>query len=197
MMQQVMKHRGEFLADLRGGDYELTDAGVLFPKKSEMVIGHYWHRVNGGDWVIDKNLIVDQGIIYILGVAFGATTKITTWYLALYATGVTPATTWTAANFTANSGEITSTTEGYSESVRQTWTSAAPLANAISNLASLATFTIATASSITVNGAGLLSSNTRGGTSGTLASAGRYASARTLFNADLYQIGYQMTLAGT
>lgn len=196
-MKQILKHKREFAADLERGAFEVTEAGVLFPTKSVLIGGEYFHAVNGGDLRVDKNLIVDQGILYILGSALGATSKITPWYLALYSTAISPAAGWTAANFAATAGEITSTTEGYSGSTRPTWNPAAPASNQIDNLASLASFNIVCTTSVTINGAALLSANTRGATTGTLVSAGRFASARTLFNGDVFQLGYRVTLAGS
>jgi hypothetical protein len=195
-MNDILKHKREFARDLQDGAYELTPSGLLFPKIGATVAGQYFHAVNGGDLQIDKNLVVDEGLAYLLGVSLGATAKINTWYLALWNTNVTPASNWTAANFVATAGEITSLTEGYSEAVRQTWTPGAISGGQIDNLSSLASFTIATATAVEVYGAALLSSNVRGGASGTLLSAGRFATPRTLYAADVFQIGYRLTLSG-
>jgi hypothetical protein len=195
-MKQILKHKREFAQDLQDGAYELTGSGIVFPRKNVLISGEYFHAVNGEDLQVDKNLIVDQGILYILGAALGATAKITTWYLAPYATAISPAANWTAANFTATAGEITSTTEGFSQVTRPTWTPGTPATNMIDNLSAMADFSIVCTTSVIINGAGLLSSNTRGGTTGTLASAGRFATQRTVFNGDTFQLGYRVTLAG-
>jgi hypothetical protein len=95
----------------------------------------------------------------------------------------------------ANATEITSTTEGYTESTRQQANFGSAAAGAIDNYATKAHFTIATASTLVVTGLGLISNNTRGGTSGVLGSAIKFAVSRSLANGDDYQAGYQVTLA--
>jgi hypothetical protein len=195
-MDQILKHKREFAADLASGDYEVTPEGVVFPRKSAIAVGEYFHTVNGGDEQISKNMIVDQGILHFLDVVLGAASKISAWYLAPYATAITPAANWTAANFTANSGENTSTTEGFVETTRVLYVPAAAAAGAISNLASRAAFTVNCTTSININGAGLLSSNVRGGTTGVLVSATRFAAQRVLFDDDIFELGYRVTLTG-
>jgi hypothetical protein len=196
MDQLINKHKREFAADLDSGDYELTEGGLLFPRKSVMAKGMYFHSVNGQDEQESPNLINDEGILHFLNVVMGATAKIPTWYLALYSGAISPAGSWTAANFTANATEITSNTEGYSQTVRQTFVPGVAASGAIDNLASRASFTIACTTSINVNGAGLLSVSTKGGTTGVLLSSTRFATQRTLFNADIFQLGYRVTLTG-
>jgi hypothetical protein len=63
-------------------------------------------------------------------------------------------------------------------------------------MASLATFTINNTAPMVIYGAALLSSNVKGGTTGTLASAGRFDASRTLYDNDVFQIGYRLTLYG-
>lgn len=196
-MEQILKHKREFAADLQDGDYELMAGGLLFPKKGVMAIGEYFHTVNGKDEQIDRNMLPDEGILHILNVVLGASAKISAWYLAPYATAISPAASWTAANFAATAGEITSTTEGFSGSTRPVWTPSAAATNRIDNLASRADFNIVCTTSVTINGAGLLSSSTRGGTTGVLVSAARFGTARTLFNGDVFSLGYRVTLAGS
>jgi len=175
-------------------DYESTPEGLVFPKMGVLISGVYHHSVNGQDEQADKNLLPDAAILSILDVYFGDAAKINAWYLALYAGAVSPAANWTAANFAANATEITSNTEGYTELTRPQWVPSAAASGAKNNLTQKAKFTIATASSLTVNGAALLSSNVKGGTGGVLASAARFANPRTLFNDDTFEVGYTVTL---
>lgn len=158
------------------------------------VIGRYTHSVNGRDAITEKNLIPTEGLNHFLGVTLGAVSKNTTWYLALFEGNVSPAATWTGANFTANSTENTSETEGYSGSNRLTWTPGTAASGTISNSSNVASFTIATASSVVIYGAALLSAQGRGATTGTLASAIRFASPRTLSNGDVLQLTYEVQL---
>lgn len=158
--------------------------------------GEYFGRVNGGTWVKEgDNLIVLEGLAHILSVALGATPKPAGYYLALFSGAASPAANWTAANFAAVASEIVSLTEGYTSPTRPVWTPPASTAtNSIDNMAAVASVTIATAGTLNVTGAALLTNSTRGGTTGVLVSATKYASARTFQNGDTYDIGYRLSL---
>lgn len=195
--RDLARHAREFMGYLKRRKYEQTDEGVYFPAAKVMAHGEYVHDVNGEDEQTVSNLLVDQGLVHMLGVEFGATSKISAWYIALFANNVSPANNWTAANFAATAGEITSGTEGYSETTRQAFTAGAAASNEINNMASKAAFTIVTASSLNVYGAALLSSNVKGDTSGVLASATRFGSVRVLANGDIFNCGYRVQLSST
>ena len=195
--RDLLKHSREFAAALRNHQYEVSDAGIHFPKQKVMASGLYTHSVNGMDEREDSNIVVTEGLTHMLDVVLHGVTALPTWYFGLFSANVTPVNTWTAANFTANATEITSNTAGYSETVRQTFVEAAAAAGSINNTASKAAFTIATATSITVWGAGLLSSNVKGGTTGTLMSAAKFSDARTLYNTDVFNLGYTLSLTSS
>lgn len=190
-----MKHAKDIARFIRNGDYQYTDGGILIHNAIMAHAGRYIHSVNGGqDLRIDTNLIPAEGIAHVLNTVWGAEAKVATWYVALFGGNVTPASTWTAANFTANATEITSTSEGYSESTRQEFVDAPASAGVLGNLAARATFTINCTSTLNVYGAALLSSNVRGGTTGILSSACRFAAVRTLSDGDSYELGYEVEL---
>lgn len=178
--------------------YDMTPEGIVFPRADVLASGVYWDILNGEHLGDSKNIVVDQGLIHLLDVTLGGTAKNSTWYLMLYANNVSPAADWTAANFNGNASEISSNTEGYSDTTRREWVDNAAASNAKNNVGSEALFNIysATSSTITVNGAALVSTNTKGGTSGVLMSATKYAIARTLQSGDDYKVGYQVTLTG-
>lgn len=188
-----MKFMKEIVAFLQRGDYQETDEGLLI-HSSLIARGKYTHSVNGGDERIDYNLIPAEGIAYMLDAGLNGGTPITNWYLGLFSGAVDPASNWTAANFASLATEITSTSEGYTEVTRQAWTPAAPAGGVISNTGTKAQFTIAATTSINVSGAALLSDSARGGTTGTLVSASRFASARTLYDADVFELAYEVEL---
>lgn len=195
--RDLLKHSREFAAALRNHQYEVSDAGIHFPKQKVMASGLYTHSVNGADEREDSNIVVTEGLTHMLDVVLHGTTAIPTWYFGLFSANITPVSTWTAANFTANATEIVSGTEGYSEATRQAFVEAAAAAGSINNTASKAAFTIATATMITVWGAGLLSSNVKGGTTGTLMSAAKFSAARTLYDTDVFNLGYTLTLSSS
>lgn len=193
----LKKHIAEFRRAYLGHRFEKTPAGLLFPEQKVIAHGVYVHNVNGQDERIDKNLLPAEGLTKMLGVMFGAETQIPTWYLAPFSGNVTVLDTWTAANFAASATEITSGTEGYSESTRRAWTPTAAAAKNINSNSAKSAFTIATATSLTVRGMGLLSTNTKGGTTGVLASAAKFATARVLQDTDAFNVGYGVTLSST
>lgn len=193
----LKKHIAEFRRAFLGNRYEKTEAGLYFPDQKVYARGVYVHNVNDLDEQIDFNLLPAEGLTHMLATEFGAGTPITTWYLAPFSGNVTVLDTWTAANFAANATEITSGSEGYSESTRRAWTPAAASAKNINSNANKSIFTIVTASSLTVRGMGLLSTNTKGGTSGVLASAAKFTNARILQNDDEFKVGYGVSLQST
>lgn len=188
------RHSKEFTKFIQAGDYEETDGGILI-HSCAMIAGKYHHTVNGEDLQIDPNLLPAEGILAILDAYFAGTPAVPTdFYLSLYGTNISPASTWTAANYTANAGENTSTTEGYSGANRITWTPAAAAAGKIGNLSSRASYTIVATTTVTFYGAGLHTVQARGATTGTLASATKFAAARTLNDTDTFELGYEIEL---
>ncbi len=183
------------MAALDTGAYEhQEDGSILLTRNNLSVKGTYVSSVNGGDVQEHANIWTNEGLIYLLSAGLYNGTKLPTWYLALYSGNYTPVATITAASFPATASEITSVTEGYTETTRRTWTPAAPSANTIDNYASPGTFTIATASSVTVYGAALLSDQTKGAVTGTLASITRFTTPRVLYATDSFQLGYRCQL---
>lgn len=199
MKNSLKKYAGEFIKALTSYKYERTgdERGLYFPKAKAFISGTYIHDVNGQDERQDPNLLPDEGLIYLLSVGLNNGTKIPTWYLSLYAANYTPLPGLTAASYPATASEITSNTEGYTEPTRRIWTPTAPTTPLIDNLTNKASFTIATASSLTVNGAALLSEATKGAVTGKLISATKFSAARTLYNTDVFNLAYRVQLTST
>lgn len=190
-----MQLQREVSKALAQGDFQVTDDGILFPRQGILAQGEYFGRVNGGTWEKEgDNLITTEGLAHILNVAMGATAKPAGYFLALFSGAAAPAANWTAAGFAATANEITSMSEGYTAATRPAWTPGTATANSIDNLTAVASVTIATAASLNVTGAALLTNSTRGGTGGVLVSASKYAAARTFQNNDTYEIGYRLNL---
>jgi len=158
--------------------------------------GEYFGRVNGGEWCKEgDNLIVLEGLSHILSVALGGAAKPAGYYLALFSGAAAPAANWTAASFAAVASEIVSLTEGYTSPTRPAWTPPnSTSTNSIDNMAAVASVTIATSGTLNVTGAALLTDSTRGGTTGKLISATKYAAERVFQNGDTYEIGYRISL---
>lgn len=201
LSKDLRKHAGEFLRAFQNRKYEETPEGVLFPEQQAKAYGVYAHRVRRATgeitpWVVDRNLLPTEGLTYLLSL-LGAGSKLPTWYVALYAGAISPTNLWTASNFASTASEITSGTEGYSQSNRVTWVPGTAAAAAIDNNSSPATFTIVTASNLTVNGAAMLSATAKGATTGTLLSATRFGSTRTFASTDNFDIKYGIALTSS
>ena len=190
--RDLIRHAKEFKGYIDNHQYEVSDEGVMFPRARVTIVGEY--EDNYGR---TPNLVPTEGLNHLLMVALKDTAKLNTFYLALYSGNYTPTATLTAANFTSTATEITSGSEGYSESVRQTWSPAAASSGVMDNYASKATFTIVTATSVTIRGAALLSSNVKGGTTGVLISAAKFGADRIEYNGNEYNLGYRVTAAAT
>lgn len=196
--RDLQKHAGEFRRYLRNHQYEVDETGAVhFVRAAAVAQGGYLHDVNGLDERFDKNLLPDEGLIYLLSVGLNNGTKLATWYLSLYAANYTPLAGLTAASYPATASEITSNTEGYIEATRPVWTPTSPTTPLIDNLANKAAFTIATASSLTVNGAALLSEATKGAVTGKLISATKFDAPRTLYDTDVFNLAYRVQLTST
>lgn len=190
-----MELKDELSRDLGRDLYDITPEGVFFPRQGIMAVGEYFDRVNGGEWKCTKNLLPTEGLASILSIAFGSTVKHSGFYLALFSGAAAPAANWTAANFASVASEIVSQTEGYTSPTRPAWTPPASVSTgSISNMDSPASFTIATASQLTVTGIGLLTASGRGATTGTLISATKYANARVFQVGDVFEAGYRISL---
>jgi hypothetical protein len=147
-----------------------------------------------------KNLVVNVGLQYMAGTALTSVAQITTWYLGLYGSGAsnTPSPGDTMSSHgAAGSGGWTEVT-AYSNANRVTATFAtATTANpsVVTNAASPAAFNIN--GTTTVGGAFLTSSNTKGGTTGTLFSAADFGSPgdRAVVSGDTLSVTYTFSLA--
>ena len=190
-----MNLQHELAADLARERFDITDDGIYFPRQSILAAGEYFDRINGGEWERTPNLIVTEGLAHILSVALGATAKPAGYFLALFSGAAAPAANWTAASFAAAASEIVSMTEGYTSPTRPAWTPPASTdTNSIDNMAAIASVTMATAGQVNVAGAAMLTNSTRGGTTGKLISATKYAAERVFQNGDTYDIGYRLSL---
>jgi hypothetical protein len=165
------------------------------PQENELKVGGvftYEHIRDGK--VIDvwkqPNLVVNEGLTYILGSAFAASTPLTTWFVGLFKNNYTPIASNVAATF-GGAGVANEVTTEYTETVRPTWTQAGVTSNTITNSASVAVFTFGT--TVTIYGAFLISNNTKGGTTGSLAAASKFASSRNMLVSDKLNVTYTLT----
>lgn len=123
-----------------------------------------------------KNLIVNAGLNYLLDAGLSGGTPVTSWFLGLTAGSPTIA----AGNTMGSHAGWTEVT-AYDEANRQAWSEAGPSSQSISNSGSPAVFTIS-ANGTTIGGLFLTSSNTKGGTTGTLFSAAAFSAGNKLLD---------------
>ena len=140
------------------------------------------------------NIVVDEGLNYMLDAALSGGSVLTAWYVGLFKNNYTPISTNVMATFpgagVANEAdaELTNTT-------RPIWTDAGASAKVITNTASPAVITFA--SDIPIYGAFLSSSSVQSGTSGVLLAASKFSAVRNMLTADQLSIVYSLTISST
>lgn len=142
----------------------------------------------------DTNIVVDEGLNYILDAAFSAGTPLTAWYVGLFKNNYTPVYNNVASTF-AGAGVANEVTSEYSEGTRPLWVDAGAAAKTITNTASPAVFTFGTG--VTVYGAFLISNSTKGGLTGTLASASKFSTSRVMLTGDKLNVTYSLTVSSS
>lgn len=144
-------------------------------------------HVRGGE-VIDReditNLVTNEGLDHLLNTVFHGGTQIASWYLGLFEGNYTPIATVTGATIAQSSTECVA----YDEASRQEYNEAAASAQSITNSANRAVFTMNATK--TIYGAFLASNSTKGSTSGTLFSAARFASPKSVVDDDQLLLTY-------
>jgi hypothetical protein len=166
---------------------------LLMPRHGIVAAGRYHGQIIREGRVIDEweddNLVVNEGLNSLLGVYFNGSTQITTWYCGVFEGNYTPIATVTAATIASASTECTA----YASATRPEWIEAAPSAQSITNSASRASFVFNATK--TIYGAFLVSTSTKSGTSGTLFSAARFSSSKSVVNLDELLLTYTFTAA--
>jgi hypothetical protein len=170
------------------GRFEETELGLFVPSERSLVAGRFCYGKRGEELEYSDNLVVTEGLNYIVGVALKSVTQITTWFIAPFSGAVTVQATWTAANFTTNSTEVT----GYASATRPAWTGGSVTAGAVNSFAAKAE--IKATSTITIRGAGMLSASAKSATTGTLLGASRFGSDKVLDTDEILDIGYGLTI---
>lgn len=140
----------------------------------------------------EPNIVVDEGLNYILGAGMAGSTPLTTWYIGIFKNNYTPLSTDTAALFPGVGVASESTTE-YTETVRPTWINTGVAAKVITNTASPAVFTFNT--TVSIYGGFLASSSVKGGLTGKLAAASKFSSVRAMLAADVLNVTYNLTIS--
>lgn len=170
---------------------EHGETGLLLPESNILAQGQYDCQIIRNGKVIDewseKNLVVNEGLNALLNIMFNASAQITTWYTAIFEGNYTPVAGVTAANIASASTECTA----YTSSTRPEYQEAAASSQSITNSANRSSFVFN--ASKTVYGAFLISSNVKNGTTGTLFSAARFATPKSVESGDELLLTYTFT----
>jgi hypothetical protein len=148
-------------------------------------------RMPGGEWSpweIEPNLVVTEGLDYLISVALDGAAQKTTFYVALFGGNVTPVAGWTGANWVANATEFTN----YTESTREIWDKGNVLAGSISNVDNPAVFTVGVGGG-TIRGAALVEAAAKSATTGILFAAARFLTDKVLAATEELRVKYTIS----
>ena len=201
MSVDLNKHAREIGRAMRNNNFEATPGGVLIDAGGMNLLANGVFKstryLDGEvvDSAIDPNLVVDQGLIYMLNAAFNGTTQQTAWYVGLFGGNVQPQPNWTGTNIVANATEITGyTIAGDAPNGRPRFVTAATTTKSLGNTRSEALFTFDANGPYTARGAFLVSAAAKGSTTGILMAATRFAADRTgLAGPDKLGVEYVIT----
>jgi len=172
-------------------DLVKTEGGVLVPASKIAVHGVYQGQIIRAGEVVDEfedhNLVVNEGLNNLLSVYFNGGGQTTTWYMGVFEGNYTPVATVTAATIASAATETTA----YVSGTRPEYVEAAPSSQSITNSASRASFVFNATK--TIYGAFLVSTSTKGGTSGVLFSAARFSASKAVESGDELLLTYTFT----
>ncbi|THJ36158.1 hypothetical protein E8K88_02520 [Lampropedia aestuarii] len=196
MLNVSKRLAGAMLESLAADHYEVTPEGIVFPRESVRVSGHFVLDAADGTRHVSRNLRMKEGLLHDLNVAYGTTPKPAGYFIALFSGNTAPAFNWAASSFSTVASEIVSQTEGYTLTTRIPWT---PKANAaddthIDNFGNEVEVTFATESVVNVTGAALLTASAKGATTGVLLSASLYPAPQSFQNGGTFRVGYRTEL---
>ena len=179
---------------MEGGVVRVGRNQIYSPRQKRMFHGMFEIKIKHANGDVEPveiadNIVVNEGLNHILDVVLHAATQITTWYVGIFEGNYTPVSTDVGTNIATNSTESTAYTEG----TRQEYVEAAPSSQSITNSASPATFSINATK--TIYGAFLISNSTKGGATGTLLAAARFATSRAVVSSDQILVTYTITAA--
>jgi hypothetical protein len=175
---------------LRAGRYEESAEGIYFPKEKALAQGVFSVSKRGEADEFSENLVVNEGLDYILKAAINETAAYPNWYIALFTGDVTVVATWTAATFTATATEWTA----YDEAARVIWTKSAVASQGSDSFSNKASFT-SSSDTQTVRGAAMLSASAKSSTSGDLLASSRFTSDKSLDTGEILDVGYGLQLS--
>lgn len=197
MFQITKKLAREVAAAIARRKFEQVGDGRIFVPNAKVFIGGVFahrHAPAGGEYgpvQFDPNLVVNQGLNYVLNAAFLGQAQTTQFYVALFSNNYNPAAGLTGANFNATADEFVA----YEAADRPEWDiGAAPTTNqTVSNTGNEAEFVYSAGGPYNIYGAAVLSGATKEGGADMCIAATRFASPRTnQLAGDRLAIGYSL-----
>lgn len=176
-------------------NFNKTEGGLLVPDHALVVGGRFHGEIIRDGKLIeawdDDNIVVNEGLNYLLNAGIAAQSPITSWYLGLFSGNYTPTAGVTGATIAGASTEFT----GYSESTRQPYSAVSSTAQQVTNSTTPSQFTIGAAG--TIYGAFMVSNSGKGATTGTLLAAAQFSSPKTVSAGDLLVLTYTIGASST
>lgn len=194
-MIDLKKNAREIAKHLRNGKFEATPGGILIDAGGmnalcNGVFTDTLYRDGKADTGISNNRVVNEGLIHILNTIFAGGAQVTQWYIGLFSGNVNPQADWKASTIVATATELT----GYAPSQRPAYTVTAATTPSIGNASAEASFEFDANGPYTARGAFLISASAKGGGTGVLMAATRFAADRTgLTSPDLLGVRYTVT----
>lgn len=128
------------------------------------------------------NLMPTEGLNHVIGVTLKGVAAIANWFVGVYSGNYTPVAGDTAATFPGSATE----SSAYNEATRVALVLGTVAAGAVDNTASKAEFTASGA--VTLYGGFISSASAKGATTGTLLSAVKFTSPKTLAAAEVLRV---------
>jgi hypothetical protein len=200
LCNDLIKHGMEFVRALNNHHYDVTPAGIHFPKQRAIVAGLFRHHASGDGLglIEDPNVVPTEALNYLLKAGYKNSGGLSNWYIAPFTGAVVPGAGLTAANADSTLTEFTD----YDEATRQAWTLPAdPTSGQFTNSASPATFTassaVGTGAGVDVYGAFIISSSAKEATTGKIGPAAQFSAARNLKATDVLSVAYTLSATST
>ena len=174
---------------LSKGRFHKTPDGVIFPDSKILAQGVFRYNIRGQEEESSNNLVVNEGLDYLLGAAISGTSTISNWYIAVFSGDVAVQAAWTAATFAATATEFTD----YDSATRPSWDKGAVASGGVDSFSSKAAF-VSSVDGAVLRGAALISASTKGATTGTLIAASKFVSQKNLDTTEILDVGYGLQL---
>jgi len=174
---------------LSKGRFHKTPDGVIFPDSKILAQGVFRYNIRGQEEEFSNNLVVNEGLDYLLGAAVSGTSTISNWFIAVFSGDVSVQASWTGANFPAGATEFTD----YGSATRPSWGKGAVASGGVDSFSNKAAF-VSTVDGAVLRGAALISASGKGSTTGTLMAASRFTSDKNLDTGEILDVGYGLLL---